>query len=88
MIEFACEITGGNVNDLSADQMEKLTTITQRLAAFGVHEFKSFSQLCTIRADIDAAVNAGTDDLVILRLTKEQCAFLVALIDRAIREHA
>jgi hypothetical protein len=88
LIEFACELTGGNVKDLSGDQMEKLTTIMQRLAVFGLDEFKSFGQLCAIRADIDAAVTAGTDDLVVLRLTKEQCAFLVTLIDRAIREHA
>jgi len=88
LIEFACEMTGGNVKDLTADQMKKLTTIMQRLAVFGSDEFKSFGQLCAIRTVITSAVNAGTDDLVILRLTKEECAFLIALIDRAIREHA
>jgi hypothetical protein len=88
LIEFACEITGGNVKDISAGQMEKLTTIMQRLAVFGSDEFKSFGQLCAVRTDLAAAVAAGTDDLVMLRLTKEQCAFLIALIDRAIREHA
>jgi hypothetical protein len=88
LIEFACEITGGNVRDLTADQMKKLTTIMQRLAVFGSDEFKSFGQLCAIRTVITAAVTAGTDDLVVLRLTKEECAFLIALIDRAIREHA
>jgi hypothetical protein len=88
LIEFACEIIGGNVKDLSAEQMEKLTAIMQRLAVFGSDEFKSFGQLCAIRTDIAAAVTAGTDDLVMLRLTQEQCSFLIALIDRAIREHA
>src|SRR5258706_9511158 len=32
--------------------------------------------------------DGATDDLVTVRLTKEQCAFLLALVDREIREHA
>jgi hypothetical protein len=87
LIDFACEVTGGNVKDLSADQMRKLMTIMQRLAECSLDELKSFGQLCAMRTDIDAAVTAGTDDFVTLRLTKEQCAFLLALIDREIREH-
>jgi hypothetical protein len=88
LIDFACEITGRNVKDLSADQMQKLMNIMQHLTACGLDEITSFGQLCAIRSDIDAAVAAGTGDLVTLRLTKEQCAFLLALIDREIREHA
>ena len=88
LIEFACEITGGDVNDLSADQMQKLMPMVERLAKCSLDERKSFGQLCATRVAIDAAVTAGTDDLVTLRLTKEQCTFLLALIDRQIREHS
>jgi hypothetical protein len=88
LIDFACEISGRNVRNLSADQMQKLMTIMQHLAECSLDEIKSFGQLCAIRSDIDAAVTAGTGDFVTLRLTKEQCAFLLALIDREIREHA
>jgi hypothetical protein len=88
LIDFACEITGRNVEDLSTDQMQKLMNIMQHLAECSLDEIKSFGQLCAIRSDIDAAVTAGTGDFVTLSLTKEQCAFLLALIDREIREHA
>jgi hypothetical protein len=88
LLEFASEITGGNAKDLCTDEMRKLTTIMQCLSEFSFEECKSFSQLCAIRADIDAALTATWDDLVILRLSKEHCAFLLALIDRSIREHA
>jgi hypothetical protein len=86
LIEAACEIIGVNVTDLSAGQIEKLTAVTQHLADLSLNERRSFGHLCAIRAAADAADT--TDDLVTLRLTKEQCAFLLALIDRAIREHA
>jgi hypothetical protein len=88
LIDFACEITGDNVRDLSADQMQKLMTIMQRLAECSIVDLKSFGHLCALRTDIDAAVTAATDDIVTLHLTREQCAFLFALIDREIREHA
>jgi hypothetical protein len=90
LIEAACEIIGGNVTDLSADQVQKLTTIAQHLADLSLKDRRSFSNLCAIRTTIDTTVTAGgmTDDLVILRLTKEQCAFLLALVDQGIREHA
>lgn len=88
LIDFTCEITGSSVNDLSADQMNKLTTIMQCLAECSFAELKSFGQLCAMRTDIDAAVAAESRDLVTLRLTKDRCAFLLALIDREIREHA
>jgi hypothetical protein len=88
LIEFACETTCGNMKGLSGDQMQKLMTTMQRLAEFSLDELKSFGSLCAIRSTIDAAITAATDDLVTLRLTKEQCAFLLALIDQEIREHA
>jgi len=90
LIEAACEITGGNVTDLSAHQIQKLMTITQHLTDLSSNERRSFGNLCALRATIDAAVIPGgtTDDLVTLRLTKEQCAFLLAVVDREIREHA
>jgi hypothetical protein len=89
LIEAACEIIGGRVTDLSPDQVQKLTTIAQHLADLSLEDHRSFGNLCAIRATIDAAVTAGTaDDLVTVGLTKEQCTFLLALIDRAIREHA
>ena len=83
LIEAACEVIGGNVKDLSVDQVQKLMTITQHLTDLS-------GNLCTIRATIDAAVTAGRtmDDLVTVCLTKEQCAFLLALLDEEIREHA
>ncbi len=87
LIEFACEITGGDVNELSADQMQKLMPMVERLAECSLDEHRSFGQLCATRAAIDAAVTAGTEDLVTLHLTKRQCTFLLALIDREIREH-
>ena len=88
LIEFACELTGGNITDLSPDQMQQLTAVMQRLSAFGSEEFKSFGQLCALRADVDEALTHGMNDPVMLRFSREQCTFLLALIDRAIREHA
>jgi ferritin-like protein len=90
LIEAACEVIGGNVKDLSVDQVQKLMTITQHLTDLSLKEHRSFGNLCTIRATIDAAVTAGRtmDDLVTVCLTKEQCAFLLALLDEEIREHA
>jgi len=90
LIEAACEIIGGNVKDLSVDQIQRLTTITQHLADLSLNESRSFGNLCDLRAIIDAAVTPGgiTDDLVTLRLTRQQCAFLLALIDQEIRQHA
>jgi hypothetical protein len=90
LIEAACEIIGGDVKDLSVDQVQKLMTVVQHLSDLSLKEHRSFGNLCAIRTTIDAAVTAGgtTDDLVTVRLTKEQCAFLLALIDREIREHA
>jgi ferritin-like protein len=90
LIEAACEIIGVDVKDLSVDQNQKLMTITQRLADLGLKESRSFGNLCAIRATIDAAATAGgtTDDLVTVGLTQEQCAFLLALVDQEIREHA
>ena len=78
------------MKDLSADQIQRLTTIIQHLTDLSLSEPESFGNLCTIRAAIDAAVTPGetTDNLMIVRLTKEQCAFLLALIDREIPEHA
>jgi hypothetical protein len=90
LIEAACEIIGGNLKDLSADQVQKLTTIAQHLADLSLKDHRSFGNLCAIRTTIDTAVTAGeaSDDLVTVGLTKEQCAFLLALVDREIREHA
>jgi hypothetical protein len=90
LIEAACEIIGGNVKDLSVDQVQKLMTVAQHLTDLSLKEHRSFGNLCAIRTTIEAAVTAGgmTDDLVTLRLTKEQCAFLLALVDQGIREHA
>jgi hypothetical protein len=86
LIEAACEIIGINVKDLSVDQIERLTAVTQHLTDLSLNERKSFGHLCAMRAAIDAADTA--DDFVTLRLTNEQRAFLLALIDREIREHA
>jgi hypothetical protein len=89
LIEAACEIIGVNMTDLSVDQIEKLATITRHLADLSLNEHESFGHLCAIRAAVDAATTgATTDDLVTVGLTKEQCVFLLALIDREIREHA
>jgi len=90
LVEAACDIIGANVTDLSADQVQKLMTIVQHLADLSLKERRSFGNLCAIRTIIDAAVAARgtTDDLVTVSLTEEQCAFLLALIDREIREHA
>jgi hypothetical protein len=90
LIEAACEIIGGNVKDLSVDQVQKLMTVVQHLSDLSLKEHRSFGNLCAIRATIDAAVtpDRGTDDLVTLRLTKEQCEFLIALVDQEIREQA
>ena len=90
LIEAACEVIGGNAKELSVDQIQGLMTIIERLAELSVNEHRSFGNLCAIRAIIDAAVTPGgtTDDLVSLRLTKEQCVFLLALVDKEIREHA
>jgi ferritin-like protein len=90
LIEAACEIIGGNAKELSVEQIQGLMTIIERLAELSLDERRSFGHLCTIRAIIDAAVAPpGTpDDLVTLYLTREQCAFLLALVDKEIREHA
>jgi hypothetical protein len=86
LIEAACEIIGVNVKDLSVDQIERLTAVMEHLTDLSLNERTSFGHLCAIRAAIDAAVT--TDDLVTLRLTGEQCAFLLALVEQEIREHA
>jgi hypothetical protein len=86
LIEAACEIIGVNVKDLSVDQIQRLTTVTQHLTDLSLNERRSFGHLCAIRAAIDGADT--TDDLVTLRLTKQQCAFLLALVEQGIREHA
>lgn len=90
LIDAAWEIMGGNTKELSADQMRGLTAIIERLADLSLDERRSFDNLCAIRAIIDAAAAApGTaDDVVTLRLTREQRAFLLALVDKEIREHA
>ena len=88
LIEFACEVTASRVTDLNLDEMQKLAMVVQRLSAFGSQEFESFSQLCALRAEVDDAVNDAAGADVRLRLSNEQCAFLLALIDRAIRDHA
>jgi hypothetical protein len=90
LIEAACEIIGGNVKDLSVDQVQKLMTVAQHLSDLSLKEHRSFGNLCAIRATVDDAVTAGgtMNDLVTVRLTKEQCTFLLALVDREIREHA
>jgi hypothetical protein len=90
LIEAACEIIGRNGKDLSNDQIQGLMNIIQHLTDLSLNERRSFGNLCAIRAIINAAVTAdgATDDLVTLRLTKEQCAILLVLVDREIREHA
>jgi hypothetical protein len=90
LIEAACEIIGHRVKDLSVDQIQRLKTLTQHLADLSLNERRSFNNLCAIRAVIGAAVTPGgtTDDLVTVRLTKDQCAFVLALVDQEIREHA
>jgi hypothetical protein len=90
LIDAACEIIGTNAKELSVDQMQGLMTIIERLANLSLDERRSFDNLCAIRTIIDAAATPpGTaDDLVTARLTKGQCAFLLALIDKEIREHA
>ena len=90
LIDAACEIIGGNSKKLSVDQMRGLMTIIERLADLSLDQRRSFDNLCTIRTIIDAAATPpGTaDDLVTLRLTKGQRAFLLALVDKEIREHA
>ncbi len=47
LIETACEIIGINVKDLSVDQIERLATITNRLADLSLNEHRSFGYLCT-----------------------------------------
>lgn len=90
LIEAACEIIGGNARELSVDQLQGLMAVIERLADLSLNERRSFGNLCAIRAIIDAAVAPGatTDDPVTLLLTKEQCAFLLSLVDKEIREHA
>jgi hypothetical protein len=90
LIDAACELIGGNAKELSVDQIQGLMTIIERLADLSLNERRSFGNLCAIRTIIDAAVAPpGTgDDFVTLHLTKEQCAFLLALVDKEIREHA
>lgn len=86
LIEFACEIDGGK--GISEDQMQNVMKTLHRLAEFSLDEFKSFNNLCAVRSVIKGAAAAAADDLVTLRLTQEQCAFLLALIDQGIRENA
>jgi hypothetical protein len=89
LIEAACEIIGVDVTDLSVDQIKRLTTVAQHLADLSLSEHESFGHLCAIRAAVNAATTgATTDDLVTVGLTQEQCAFLLALIDQEIRQHA
>jgi ferritin-like protein len=90
LIEAACEIIGGNAKELSVEQIQGLMTIIERLTDLSFNERRSFANLCAIRAIIDAAValSGMADDLVTLRVSKEQCAFLLALVDKEIREHA
>lgn len=88
LIEFACEVTASRVTDLDAGEMRKLAMVVQRLSAFGSQEFESFGQLCALRAEVDEAVTQNAGGTMALRLSREQCGFLLALIDRAIREHA
>lgn len=88
LIEFACEVTASRITDLSAEQMQKLTAIVQSLSRFGSQEFESFGQLCGLRAEIDEAITADGGEFVSVRLEREQWQFLLAVIDRAIREHA
>src|SRR5260370_12184634 len=89
LIEAACEIIAANVKELSADEVEKLMTVAQHLSDLSLKEHRSFGNLCAIRTTIDAAVTAGglTDDLMTVHLTKEQCAFLLALVNREILDH-
>jgi hypothetical protein len=90
LIDTACEIIGGDAKALSTDQMQGLMIIIERLADVSLDQRRSFDNLCTIRAIIDAAANSPktADDLVTLRLTEGQRAFLLALVDKEIREHA
>lgn len=90
LIDAACEIVGGNAKGLSVEQIQGLMTIIERLADLSLNERRSFGNLCMIRAVIDAALARGAtaDDLVTLHLTQEQCVFLLALVDKEIREHA
>jgi hypothetical protein len=89
LIEAACEIIGGDAKELSVEQIQGLMTVIERLADLSFNERRSFANLCAIRAIIDAAVALSrTANLVTLRLSKEQCAFLLALVDKEIREHA
>jgi len=89
LIEAACEIVGVNMNELSADQIRRFTTLAEHLTDLSFNEQRSFANLCMIRAVIDAALTAdrAADNFVMLRLTKEQCAFLLKLVDQEIREH-
>jgi len=89
LIDAACEIIGGNPKELSVDQIQGLMTIIERLAELSRDERRSFDNLCALRAIIDAATPSGAgNDPVTLRLTKGQHAFLLALVDKEIREHA
>jgi hypothetical protein len=90
LIDAACEIVGDNAKELSVEQIQGLMTVIERLAELSLDERRSFGNLCAIRAIIAAAVtHHGTaGNLVTLRLTHEQCTFLLALVDKEIREHA
>jgi hypothetical protein len=90
LIEAACEILGGNAKEMSVEQLQGLMTVIERLADLSLSERRSFASLCAIRAIIDAAVAlcGAANDLVTLRLSKEQCGFLLTLVDKEIREHA
>jgi hypothetical protein len=90
LIEVACEVIGDDAKELSADQIQGLMTVIERLADLSLNERRSFGNLCIIRAIVDAALarRETTHDLVTLRLTKEQCVFLLALVEKEIREHA
>jgi hypothetical protein len=52
LIEAACEIIGVNVTDLSVDQIERLTTVTQHLADLSLNEHESFGHLCAADSDL------------------------------------
>ena len=90
LIDAACEIVGDNAKELSVEQIQGLMTVIERLAELSLDERRSFGNLCAIRAIIAAAVtpHGPTDNVVTVRLTQDQCTFLLGLVDKEIREHA
>ena len=90
LIDAACEIVGDNAKELSVEQIQGLMTVIERLAELSLDERRSFGNLCAIRAILAAAVtHHGTaDNVVTVRLTQDQCTFLLGLVDKEIREHA